>query len=671
MFIKKEFTSSCSSPNLLTYNEKSYNSFTHLVKKKMENYCIEKDSNITDFEKTKRLLYYSKIKIKREEKDLIKRVSRNNNRNFKNFSLSSNTCMSKINSTDNILNMSKKSYMNISIPKETFYYSPLHSLGVLKLNSVIHSDIIKTNLDRQKLLFRNSIKINEDIKTHVLTKMPKIKISRITPKIVNIPIINRINNINNKEGEKDENKKEQNDENDNENNTEANDKINRVKNIKFFQLNDYNKLFCYYKYPIINFPESREQFALVIAGNLLFLIGGMCCDCSLAELWLCNLINISWNRISCPIDTYVKFGHTAVFDKFNSKIFVYGGRAKYDMHISYGKNKYIFCDLEYYDVKLNRWIKPELINKSFVPQRRNHIAELVGNQLVIMGGVDEDDNILNDTYFINLSVIENGKGRWHELSISPNTPGPYLYGHSSSFVFTKDLLKDNKLTVYQYPEDINEDKNVNNRKRNKVKGIYIFGGKSKYNGIGGLSNDIYVLILGKKPCLWIKLDNVKGVKPKPRYFHSMSYYEPGNFLIIHGGRNDFQNESFALDDTYIFNLNFLQWHKIHLYSTMIGFKIFPRCGHKSIIYSNKLLIFGGMNNSNYLGSSLFVINLNEDYSPEFKTAEEIILENLTNKNDANYHKEKDNNKVIQELRDKINKNHKLGFVDNVNLPWIK
>ena len=79
-----------------------------------------------------------------------------------------------------------------------------------------------------------------------------------------------------------------------------------------------------------------------------------------------------------------------------------------------------------------------------------------------------------------------------------------------------------------------------------------------------------------------------------------------------------------------------------------------------------------MNNSNYLGSSLFVINLSEDYSPEFKTAEEIILENLTNnKNDSNNSKEKDQNKVIQELRDKINKNHKLGFVDNVNLPWIK
>ena len=103
---------------------------------------------------------------------------------------------------------------------------------------------------------------------------------------------------------------------------------------------------------------------------------------------------------------------------------------------------------------------------------------------------------------------------------------------------------------------------------------------------------------------------------------------------------------------------------------MIGFKIFPRCGHKSIIYSNKLLIFGGMNNLNYLGSCLFVINLSEDYSPEFKTAEEIILENLTkNKNDTS--NQKGQNKVIQELRDKINKNHKLGFVDNFSLPWIK
>jgi hypothetical protein len=190
----------------------------------MQNYCIEKDSTITDYEKTKRLLYFSKIKIKREEKELIKRISRNNFRNFRNKTLFNKTSMSKVSSTDNMLTISKKPCMNISIPKETFYYSPLHSLGVLKLNSVIHSDIIKTNLDRQKLLYKDSIKLSENIKTHILTKMPKIKISRITPKFVNIPIINRINNSNNKDEEKVESDNDKNQNDDNNNYTEAHKK---------------------------------------------------------------------------------------------------------------------------------------------------------------------------------------------------------------------------------------------------------------------------------------------------------------------------------------------------------------------------------------------------------------------------------------------------------------
>ena len=153
----KMMSSSVSSPDILTYNEKSYNSFTHLVKRKMENYFTDKDSNQTDFERTKQLLYFSKIKIKREERDLINKLSRNKigniKRNISYYNYSTNN--SKINSTDNIFNCSKKSILSVSIPKETFYFSPLHSLGVLKLNSVIHSDIIKSNIERQKLLLNS------------------------------------------------------------------------------------------------------------------------------------------------------------------------------------------------------------------------------------------------------------------------------------------------------------------------------------------------------------------------------------------------------------------------------------------------------------------------------------------------------------------------------------
>ena len=117
-------------------------------------------------------------------------------------------------------------------------------------------------------------------------------------------------------------------------------------------------------------------------------------------------------------------------------------------------------------------------------------------------------------------------------------------------------------------------------------------------------NDLYVLILGKKPCIWKKLENIKGKKPPSRYFHSMNYYEPGNFLIIHGGRNDFQSESFALNDTFIFDLDLYQWNKVNLFSDSLNFKIISRCGHDSVIYSDNLIIFGHHMKDNTMFSEL-------------------------------------------------------------------
>ena len=94
----------------------------------------------------------------------------------------------------------------------------------------------------------------------------------------------------------------------------------------------------------------------------------------------------------------------------------------------------------------------------------------------------------------------------------------------------------------------------------------------------------------------------------------MNYFEAGNFLIIHGGRNDTKSESFALNDTYLFDLDLYQWLQVDLVSNTKDFKVMPRCAHDSVIYSDNLIIFGGMNNQSYLGSSLFIISLNADLS---------------------------------------------------------
>jgi len=87
---------------------------------------------------------------------------------------------------------------------------------------------------------------------------------------------------------------------------------------------------------------------------------------------------------------------------------------------------------------------------------------------------------------------------------------------------------------------------------------------------------------------------VKGIPPCPRYSHSMNFYENGNFLIIHGGRNDYSSDSFALNDTFIFELSKFEWIEVKLYFDTLRSKVYNRCGHSAIIYSkffnNKVFI---------------------------------------------------------------------------------
>ncbi len=113
------------------------------------------------------------------------------------------------------------------------------------------------------------------------------------------------------------------------------------------------------------------------------------------------------------------------------------------------------------------------------------------------------------------------------------------------------------------------------------KGWYIFGGRSSEEG--GIKNDLWILKIGKKPLEWYKPET-RGMPPSPRYSHSMSFYEEGNYVIIHGGRNDLTSESFALNDTYILELSKMMWCEVKLYSDLEQFNVFNRCGHSSIIY---------------------------------------------------------------------------------------
>jgi hypothetical protein len=122
----------------------------------------------------------------------------------------------------------------------------------------------------------------------------------------------------------------------------------------------------------------------------------------------------------------------------------------------------------------------------------------------------------------------------------------------------------------------------------RERGWYLFGGMNMDEG--NITNDLWILRLGRKPLEWIK-PICRGKPPLPRYSHTLNYYEEGNYLICHGGRNDLSSQSFALNDTYIFDLSKMEWQEIKLYSEVDNFNIFNRCGHNSVIIGNYNRIF--------------------------------------------------------------------------------
>jgi hypothetical protein len=354
-------------------------------------------------------------------------------------------------------------FMTVSI-KDNYYENPLHSLNILKKNYNIAHDIVKKNLFRQKSVFNdtiNKIKLN---KVFYKKKMPFMKVSTLMPNLKKdyafLSLKNTsINNNNNADGN--ENNKVNNKNGESENNN--NNKSKKYKNTKHYKvgtdkyINPYTKLICLYRYSYKNFPESREQFSLLINDNTLYLVGGKSCIFTQEEIWTCDLTNISWSKLKSSNGSFVRFGHTAVFDRNNSKIYLYGGRTKYDQfpETKIGEKTYGFLGIEYYDLKTKEFGKPVMSYRIQPVLRRNHIAELIGNDLVIMGGINENNDILNDVYSLNLNFPNGIKERWKEVDIvnTTNVETPFLFGHASALAVQGAVAKCSKFSLYKYPDD--------------------------------------------------------------------------------------------------------------------------------------------------------------------------------------------------------------------------
>ena len=587
-------------------NLKDFNVFSQYVDRQLSYYNLDPK----ELYSTEKIFYKTGIKIQENEKLCLPKVKEK--RNFFGLSGFKDTFNSK--SKNNTLY--NKTSMVVSI-KGNFFNNPSHSYNILKKNDTIAHDIVKKNIFRQKIVYKDQMNKIKSNKVFYQKKMPFMKISAIIPNLKKEYVFLNLKNPPVEINNNDPNNPSQ---INNINPEHKEHKKSGKKSGKKIKIesggNPYSKLICLYRYSNKNFTESREQFSLTINENKLYLIGGIKCINTQEEVWTCDLSTITWSKVKTINTAWARFGHTAILDTTGTKIYLFGGRTKFEQFQDEGflDKQYVFCGMEYYDIEKKEFNKPQMSFRIQPEYRRNHIAELVGNDLVIMGGINENNEILNDIHSLNITFPNGSKERWKEVEVA-NTgeiEAPFLFGHAAALAVQAEIARCNKFSLYKYPDEERIFKLGVFIDKIKIKGLYIFGGKSKEVGTAGITNDLYVLVVGKKPCIWKKLDDTKGIKPSPRYFHSMNYYEKGNILIVHGGRNDLSSDSFALNDTFIFDLEFLQWHKVILYSSIEGFKVMPRCAHQSIIHNNKLIIFGGMNNQSYIGSCLFIIRLDPE-----------------------------------------------------------
>ena len=514
-----------------------------------------------------------------------------------------------------LASVNEDSNMRINIDQRE-YPNPYQSLGVIKHNYHIYNEVSKDFLFRQTDLFKEQIKNIQKYQSVLKTKMPNLTVSGSSNKDnFDIPVVDL---------------------------TEEKDKKEEIPSISILPHTGGSlRLFSYYRYPNKNFPEGKEQFSMFLKDKEIIICGGLSAFMKGMSIWSLNLEQLEWVKTPQKSPTNNRFGHTSVI--YQNKIFLFGGRTKYG-------GGFVSPGLEIFSLTENAFTNQDPEGNIFPEPRKNHIAELIGNQMLIHGGLNESNEILSDCYFLNLNQL-----KWGVCTINRSTPSPRLYGHTSCLVLPKEYYQSHRLTIYSYP-DMETGSN-----RLKEKGIYIFGGKSKEEG--GLSNKMWILLIGQKQLRWVSPE-IKGKPPSPRYFHSMNYYDKGNMLVVHGGRNDAVSDSCALDDTFIFDLENFEWMEVTLYSQLNSFKVLHRCAHKGVIYSNKLIIFGGMNNNNYIGSALLIVNLDFSYSNNRKSVEEILIKELESKTDI------ESRKKLAKIKNDLKKSQ-LGVVTNITLPEIK
>ena len=605
---------------------------------------------------------------------------------------------------NNVLKKNQRQNFIVSLGHKEEFSSPKNSLYTLKVNKALMEDIYQNSTKYQYQTYANKINETQNMKIKLYI-MPKLKVKqtkydsvfkekptffRDSPKLrensnqIKTLKKNLIDKITKKFHRKHSFKKEKNNENNNENIhyqiTEENIPEGDTKNvvnstiIRNSLILDTNLYYCRYLKQVLNNPNSRMEATFTPYYNTLFLFGGLQTN-NQSDLWELEISDkiYTWKkRIFKEVDLNPRFGHTTVL--FNDCLYIYGGK------FNLKKLKYPLEDILIYHIPTNIMRvgifknSKNMTNKKYleIPQRRNHIAQVIGFYMVVHGGIDISLESLRDNYpefyfndfnlkknkdpktgenvlnyilgdFMALDLItlkwmkinnivfkkKNSKKLFRFKSL------PRVY-HSSCLVLSSEHTeKAMKINMFKNDNDENNNIFLKSQIETKTKfdiryeGIYIFGG---LDGTFKETNTLYILHCFRNPLVLFE-PKIKGAPPTPRQMATMNLNNILNYIIIYGGKSI--NQVFG--DIFILDIMNFQWIGVQLFGTDIKTKI---SGHCAGIINNKLYVFGGSNEDNkYTSAKLLSIELdlmrNKKLTRIYEYAKTVLAENPKDKTAKN------------------------------------
>ena len=582
-----------------------------------------------------------------------------------------------INSEENnyISSIIKSKRKNISVEFENEnYISPKNSLMTLKINNQLINNIKESVINYQYNSYAEKINETQQNKLKLLI-MPKLNIklakfhfdssnnSQRTQKKEDFRRQSYYKKFNAYKFSNSRNKKEENnknkqldDINEDDINIEQKDTIDSV-NTRNSLIVTVKSYYCKYLKRNVSTPCSRTEATFTKYKNKLYLFGGSI-STGINELWYLEFKGkrFIWKKIEYIKDPNItlnpRYGHSCVY--FNNNLYIYGG------NINLKKLKNTLEDILIYNIKYNTLkigtFKAEPISLTkknlYIPQRRNHIANVIGWNMIVHGGIDINkeylkhnviyspnngdirintennikDNesfILNDWMMLDLITL-----KWSQMSniiyklkdkkMMNNAKlkgGIYRVYHSSCLILSyENIMKGNKINIYKNNNNIKYDSKEDESEINaydfqkegkykfdiKYEGIYIFGGLDENLKE---TNNLFILHCFRNPLIFFE-PQIKGIPPEKRCMSSINFDKNLNIITLFGGKDVYK----VYNDLFILDIMNFEWIKIKLFGPE---NICKKMGHCSGILNEQLIIFGGCDENNkYPLAKILNIELN-------------------------------------------------------------